>query len=792
MNLVHSLKQGIIPAKANPVDVILVADKENLTYTLKEQIEEHKKLMEDSTTPNPVRKKFRLKCDFSEAEMTSLSSDLKIWTKRKSGEQNMLSNYICDERNGGMNFGIINSLNRNKLNKPVPDSSVTTCYQCNTQFSMMFRRHHCRACGRIFCSTCCQSILVIPRQLVNYRDTENWYIEGKPQKVCEKCKLEIESFAHIENLVRYFEIVAYDFESCIKASTLCKNWREAVRIYLSDVRDIQYTLPSKVLSTKDINFMLSNEKNLQGHSKWMMQLLKIKRVDQTNIRNKSCSEMMCDAHCSNSLNPYDAIIILNSEIYGPEIKTMAINVIKDFFFRHNNSDMYDPLNFNIYNSQNEPILNNVNNFSMDLPNKLLHNLSIFLPIEDSSVQDFVLETKELFLDFFWLSRINMYGSYSSVFCNKLLLSNQEQAYSVQESLKLITILEENFSNPCAISSNLRTLELPFIGPFGTISSFDYEIVVKKSATNPIMIKYVSDGNKKALIFKKEDIRKDAHLVSLIRIMYNLCYDVLLNYCSNCSPNTSNADDFSTSPPSTYSFKHRDCDSYDNLETSDDIFVPELASYRVMPTSDSSGFIEVVPNSDTIYHILDKGTISNFLYHSNMYRKVNEINKNYTISLAFWTVVTYLFGVGDRHLENIMIRNDGIIFHIDYGFVFGSDSLSSSIRLDKHLIEGLGGIDMYQPFRALCCDIYCCLRHHVNIICSCLLRLSKLDPPVSHYNFTPAFIEKFVVERFLIGQTEEEARLFFSTLMDKNCEKFINKIYDTIHHTVSSFKVSRWW
>ncbi|KAI1376298.1 FYVE-domain-containing protein [Hypoxylon crocopeplum] len=47
-----------------------------------------------------------------------------------------------------------------------PDSEVTYCPICHTQFSFFVRKHHCRKCGRVVCNSCSPHKITIPHQYI--------------------------------------------------------------------------------------------------------------------------------------------------------------------------------------------------------------------------------------------------------------------------------------------------------------------------------------------------------------------------------------------------------------------------------------------------------------------------------------------------------------------------------------------------------------------------------------------------------------------------------------------------
>jgi len=205
----------------------------------------------------------------------------------------------------------------------------------------------------------------------------------------------------------------------------------------------------------------------------------------------------------------------------------------------------------------------------------------------------------------------------------------------------------------------------------------------------------------------------------------------------------------------------------------------LTPFRVMATGHLEGLVEFVPNSVPLRYV---GNIRSFLQKHNPSKTSpmgisRSAMNNFVKSCAGYAVITYILGIGDRHLDNILLKQNGQLFHIDFGYIFGRDPKWNApmIRLTKAMLEAMGGPQSqnYRLFLELCAQAYNILRHHATLILN-LLNL-MVDANIEGVTANDLFTVK---DRFLLDRSDEEAERYLLQLL-RNSVKGLDALWADI-------------
>lgn len=170
----------------------------------------------------------------------------------------------------------------------------------------------------------------------------------------------------------------------------------------------------------------------------------------------------------------------------------------------------------------------------------------------------------------------------------------------------------------------------------------------KSATSPLLIPFIAaDGEQRNFIFKcGDDLRQDRNVVLMFKVMDYIWKSQGINF-----------------------------------------FMDETL-YEVIPTGPTSGLMQMVPKCYPL------SCVESFTEFFAKHKTANM--KTYVHTLAAYSVATFLLGIGDRHLDNLLITERGHLFHIDFGFIFGDDPKPSftvaPMRVNKNMIAHIPNIE----------------------------------------------------------------------------------------------------
>lgn len=216
----------------------------------------------------------------------------------------------------------------------------------------------------------------------------------------------------------------------------------------------------------------------------------------------------------------------------------------------------------------------------------------------------------------------------------------------------------------------------------------------------------------------------------------------------------------------------------------------LTPYRILATSAYTGIVQFIPSLSLAAIEEGKKTppgILNYLRSTHPDPTTDtgvkqSVMDTYIKSCAGYCVITYLLGVGDRHLDNLLLTSDGHFFHADFGFILGRDPkpFAPLVKLSKHMVDGMGGLNSpnYKRFTEYCDTAYSTLRKNANLILN--LFALMVDANIPDIRMEPEKAVLKVKERFWLEMGEEEAGRRFRGLMEESLNSMLPVLMDRVH------------
>jgi hypothetical protein len=672
----------------------------------------------------------------------------------------------------------IKSIHQRKTYAWVQDNNVISCYKCDAQFGYIKRSHHCRCCGRIFCYYCCNQWIDIKQtelielpvepvkgKLASLTDSINW---SSGIRVCENCCKYIKTINSVADLFTVYKETMTIKQVYELTQSKNEKKKETANFYLSKFREIQYKLPFKKFSNIELELLNKNKNFFAQHSKWIYQLimgLDVKNKDEIQIvielleatkKTIKCRNLLCSSECSIKLNAYQTCNILTYKQNLPDKIVLLIlpaldditNDMLDCYFMMFTNRLIDEDIIGGKKPLTSYVFNRIKN-SLKLIYALIVNLNA-MKLSDEEQRGIVLR------------RINL------KLIEYLMNNNKELYVKINKITTFVNMFEKKVTNEYIATDIKRyvqastPLHLPFKMEY-TYEDIDQDSIEKKiSYYSPIVIPFVRTKKpikninitdsvsvsveSDHMLYKEEDLRQDYIISKIIRIMSHVI----------------------------------------KTELKIDI---ELMSYDVVPLDRTKGLIEIVPDSETINDICKKGfTIQNYIMEHGGKLTVDEIKDRFIRSTAAYCIITYLLGIEDRHLDNIMIHKSGQLFHIDFGYILGYDPKISNtyIRITSGMLDAIGGpkSKKYKEFCELCTKMYNAIRKNICFFSCMLLQLNKINSKV----YTIEKIESEIIKRFEPGISRFDGICHLTNLMEKSrSNDWKIGLLDTLHSTVKSIR-----
>ncbi|XP_016382436.1 phosphatidylinositol 4,5-bisphosphate 3-kinase catalytic subunit alpha isoform-like [Sinocyclocheilus rhinocerous] len=230
----------------------------------------------------------------------------------------------------------------------------------------------------------------------------------------------------------------------------------------------------------------------------------------------------------------------------------------------------------------------------------------------------------------------------------------------------------------------------------------------------------------------------------------------------------------------------------------------MLPYGCLSIGDCVGLIEVVKNSHTIMQIQCKGGLKGALqFNSNtLHHWIRDKNKGeaydraidlFTRSCAGYCVATFILGIGDRHNSNIMVKENGQLFHIDFGhfldhkkkkFGYKRERVPFVLTQDFLIVISKGVQECtktkeFERFQEMCYKAYLAIRQHASLFINLFSLLLGCGMPELQSFDDIAYLRKTLA----LEKNQQEALEYFTKQMNDAHHGGWTTKMDWIFHTI---------
>jgi len=656
------------------------------------------------------------------------------------------------------------------IEKWVDSNIIFNCQTCSVKFGYFTKKHHCRACGCVFCDNCCKQYISIPNFIkkpipeTSYKhQIMSLYRNTKDDLVCGVCYSKIVNLKNISYILKIAEFL--DLETLQVILAVNKNWHNAGIHSLSKFRNIQYRENNKLYDCSWEKNIILNSKKLYNHPNWKIHIIKIQlqmffenkikdfsyTYNDESLKNQTeCWTFMCSRKCNLNNDIFDFIEILNfvnilnskiRNIFWKEKKIMEfiVKIACEFMGNTKNKNTIKNLVplfvLSLSHLLNECITEINFFFIFKIIEVVIIGTGNILSLYDEITYKMSLSEKSMGI-------INLSDIVKKYFDNNIETKTKTEIKKTKETFIL--------------TKNMEEIKLPILYPF------DYswkiikinEITVMKSNSKPILFDVIIENETKKKTKKVKFLVKNEQTLRKEQLISNLIYLLMQK------------------------FKQQEMSMSNNFEN--------IPTYEIKMLNKNIGVIEFVEDSITLRQINDNGyTIQNYIADNNNGELMDVIKMRYMTSLSNCCCLSYILGLGDRHLDNIMINKKGQIFNIDYGYLLENPITNilgaPNIKITNDMIDFLGGTNgkYYKLFKLNLVHTYDVMRLYKNII-------------ISHYEMIGdekhidwKYYGEKLENRFMKGLCSNDIEVTLVNEIESS-SSLSNSFNDTCHY------LSMWW